>query len=65
MAKSKRARVVHESQVAKKSRKEQTKAIFTNVQAAVDKYEHLFIFTLDNERNTYLKDIRAEFSDSR
>lgn len=65
MPKSKRARLVHETQVAKKSRKERTKAIFQNVQAAVDKYEHLFIFSLDNERNTYLKEVRTEFSDSR
>jgi mRNA turnover protein 4 len=62
---SKRARIVHESKVTKKSHKEQTRRLFTNVQAAVAQYDHLFLFSVDNMRNTYLKDVRAEFADSR
>lgn len=62
---SKRARIVHESKVAKKSHKEQTRRLFANVQAAVAQYDHLFVFSVDNMRNTYLKDVRTQFSDSR
>ncbi|KAK2748126.1 mRNA turnover and ribosome assembly protein [Myotisia sp. PD_48] len=62
---SKRARVVHESRTAKKSHKEQTRRLYANVQEAVEKYDHIFLFSIDNMRNTYLKDVRHEFSDSR
>ncbi|EEP80112.1 conserved hypothetical protein [Uncinocarpus reesii 1704] len=60
---SKRAKVVHESKVTKKSHKEQTRRLYANVQEAVSKYDHLFIFSVDNMRNTYLKDVRTEFSE--
>ena len=62
---SKRAKIVHESKTAKKAHKEQTRKVFANVQAAAEQYDHLFVFSIDNMRNTYLKDVRAEFSDSR
>ena len=62
---SKRARIVHESKTAKKNHKEQTRRLYANVQAAVEQYEHLFVFAVDNMRNTYLKDVRTEFADSR
>ncbi|KAL1955418.1 hypothetical protein VTO42DRAFT_8574 [Malbranchea cinnamomea] len=62
---SKRARIVHESKTAKKNHKEQTRRLYANVQEAVDNYDHLFVFSVDNMRNTYLKDVRTEFSDSR
>lgn len=62
---SKRARIVHESKTAKKNHKEQTRRLYANVQAAVEQYEHLFVFSVDNMRNTYLKDVRTEFADSR
>ncbi|KAI5294878.1 mRNA turnover and ribosome assembly protein [Ascosphaera acerosa] len=65
MARSKRARLVHESKVTKKAHKEQNRLIFQNVQEAVGQYAHLFVFSVDNMRNTYLKDVRQEFSDSR
>jgi mRNA turnover protein 4 len=62
---SKRARLVHESKTAKKNHKEQTRRLFTNIRESVDKYDRLFVFSVDNMRNTYLKDVRTEFSDSR
>ncbi|KAI5300323.1 Kinesin heavy chain [Ascosphaera pollenicola] len=65
MTKSKRARLVHESKVTKKAHKEQNRLVFNNVQEAVSNYAHLFVFSVDNMRNTYLKDVRQEFSDSR
>ncbi|KAG2417722.1 hypothetical protein HFD88_008941 [Aspergillus terreus] len=65
MPRSKRARVVHESKTAKKSHKEQTRRLYANIRECVEKYEHLFVFGVDNMRNTYLKDVRTEFADSR
>lgn len=65
MPRSKRARVVHETKTEKKSHKEQTRRLFANIRECVEKYEHLFLFSVDNMRNTYLKDVRTEFSDGR
>ncbi|OJJ51077.1 hypothetical protein ASPZODRAFT_127083 [Penicilliopsis zonata CBS 506.65] len=65
MPRSKRARIVHESKTAKKSHKEQTRRLYANIRECVEEYDHLFVFAVDNMRNTYLKDVRAEFADSR
>lgn len=65
MPRSKRARIVHESKTTKKSHKEQTRRLYANIHEAVEKYEHLFVFDVNNMRNTYLKDVRTEFADSR
>ncbi|OBT39516.1 hypothetical protein VE00_09616 [Pseudogymnoascus sp. WSF 3629] len=64
MPKSKRAKVVHLTQVDKKG-KELTLKLFANVQESIDKYQHIFVFSVDNMRNTYLKKVRADLSDSR
>ncbi|KAL3474137.1 ribosomal protein L10-domain-containing protein [Aspergillus californicus] len=65
MPRSKRSKVVHESKTAKKSHKEQTRRLYANIRESLEKYDHLFVFSVDNMRNTYLKDVRTEFSDSR
>ncbi|KAF4212785.1 hypothetical protein CNMCM8980_000294 [Aspergillus fumigatiaffinis] len=65
MPRSKRARIVHESKVTKKSHKEQTRRLYANIRECVENYDHLFLFSVDNMRNTYLKDVRTEFADSR
>ncbi|KAJ5101945.1 hypothetical protein NUU61_004167 [Penicillium alfredii] len=65
MPRSKRARVVHESKTTKKSHKEQTRRLYANIRECVEEYDHLFVFAVDNMRNTYLKDVRTEFADSR
>ncbi|KAL4802153.1 ribosomal protein L10-domain-containing protein [Aspergillus unguis] len=65
MPRSKRAKIVHESKTAKKSHKEQTRRLYANIRECVEKYDHLFVFSVDNMRNTYLKDVRTEFADSR
>jgi mRNA turnover protein 4 len=64
MPKSKRAKVVHLTQVDKKG-KELSLKLFANVQECVDKYEYAFVFSVENMRNTYLKEVRQELSDSR
>ncbi|KAF2088035.1 mRNA turnover protein 4 [Saccharata proteae CBS 121410] len=64
MPKSKRAKVVHTSQVEKKGR-ELSERLFNNVREAAEQYQYIFVFEVDNMRNTYLKDVRQEFADSR
>jgi mRNA turnover protein 4 len=64
MPKSKRARVVHLTKVDKKG-KELTLKLFSNVRECLDHYQYCFVFSVENMRNTYLKDVRSEFSDSR
>ncbi|KAH6680566.1 ribosomal protein L10-domain-containing protein, partial [Halenospora varia] len=64
MPKSKRAKVVHLTKVDKKG-KELTLKLFSNVRECLDQYQYCFVFSVDNMRNTYLKDVRNELSDSR
>jgi hypothetical protein len=64
MPKSKRARVVHLSSVTKKTR-EHKERLFENIRECIPQYQHCFVVTVDNMRNTYLKDVRQELSDSR
>lgn len=62
MPKSKRARIVHTSVVQKKPSKEKSASLYSAVQSALDSYQHIFVFAVDNMRNTYLKDVRQHFS---
>ncbi|KAI9827826.1 MAG: mRNA turnover and ribosome assembly protein [Thelocarpon impressellum] len=64
MPKSKRAKVVTLSKTEKKG-KDLTLKLFANVRDCVDSYPYCFVFSVENMRNTYLKDVRAELSDSR
>jgi 5S rRNA maturation endonuclease (ribonuclease M5) len=64
MPKSKRAKVVHLTKTDKKG-KELSQKLFANVQEAADSFEHMFVFAVENMRNSYLKQVRQEFSDSR
>ena len=64
MPKSKRAKVVHTSKTKKKG-KELTLRIYANIQECVDQYPYLYVFSVHNMRNNYLKDVRAQLSDSR
>ncbi|KAF4459213.1 MRT4-mRNA turnover 4 [Fusarium albosuccineum] len=64
MPKSKRAKVVHLTQVSKKTRENKDK-LFQNIRDAVPEYQSCFVFSVDNMRNSYLKDVRRELSDSR
>jgi mRNA turnover protein 4 len=64
MPKSKRAKVVHMSKVEKKD-KEHRQKIYAEVQDAASAYPYAYAFSVSNMRNTYLKEIRSEFADSR
>ncbi|ETS75523.1 mRNA turnover protein 4 [Pestalotiopsis fici W106-1] len=64
MPKSKRNRVVHMTQVAKKTREHKDK-LFENIREAVPNYQHVFIISVENMRNTHIQQVRQELSDSR
>ena len=64
MPKSKRAKVVHLSKVTKKG-KDLTLRLYANIRTCIEQYPYLFVFSVDNMRNTYLKDVRGELADSR
>jgi mRNA turnover protein 4 len=64
MPKSKRAKVVHLTKVEKKG-KELTLKLFSGVQQSLDAYQYCFVFSVDNMRNTFLKQVRSDFPDSR
>ncbi len=64
MPKSKRAKVVHLSKTEKKG-KELTFKLFANVRECLEKYQYCYVFSVENMRNTYLKEVRTEFPDSR
>jgi len=64
MPKSKRAKVVHLSKVDKKG-KDLTLKLYSSIRECLDQYQYCFVFSVDNMRNTYLKNVRTELSDSR
>ena len=64
MPKSKRSKVVHLTQVTKKTREHRDK-LFQTIRDAVPEYQYCFVFSVDNMRNSYLKDVRHELSDCR
>jgi len=64
MPKSKRAKIVHMSKTQKKG-KELTLRLYANIQECIPKYAYIYVFSVHNMRNTYLKDVRTQLSDSR
>lgn len=52
------------TQVSKKTR-EQKDQLFDKMRNAVPEYQHVFVFSVENMRNSHLKDVRQELSDSR
>ncbi|KAJ8652253.1 hypothetical protein O0I10_012109 [Lichtheimia ornata] len=64
MPKSKRSTVVSLTQTEKKGREGKEKLI-EEVQAAVDRYDYLWLYSVKDMRNTFLKEIRNDFKTSR
>lgn len=64
MPKSKRAKIVHTSKTQKKD-KELRLRLYANIQECIDQYPYLYVFSVHNMRNNYLKDVRGQLSDSR
>lgn len=64
MPKSKRSKVVHLTQVNKKTR-EDKEELFNKIRAYIVEFAHCFVFSVNNMRNNHLKDVRREMQDSR
>ncbi|CAH0405469.1 unnamed protein product [Chilo suppressalis] len=64
MPKSKRDKKVSLTKTNKKGLVLKQKTI-EEIRNSLSKYEHIFLFTVDNMRNTKLKDLRSEWKDSR
>ncbi|KAI4290239.1 MAG: hypothetical protein L6R35_000492 [Caloplaca aegaea] len=65
MPKSKRAKVVHLTKTQKKG-KELTLRLYANTRECIPQYPYIYVFSVENMRNHYLKGVRAELaSDSR
>lgn len=64
MPKSKRNRTVHMTQVSKKTREHKDK-LLENIRDAIPEYQHIFVFSIENMRNTHLQELRKELNDSK
>ena len=64
MPSSKRNRVIPTSKT-KKNHKELVKRLHSNVQEAAEKYSSIWVFSVENARNNFIKQVRTEFNDSR
>ncbi|ORY86304.1 ribosomal protein L10-domain-containing protein [Protomyces lactucae-debilis] len=64
MPKSKREKVVSLTQTDKKGR-EGKEALYRSIRDALDTCKYAWVFSVENMRNTYLKDVRAQWADSR
>ncbi|KAL8696173.1 MAG: hypothetical protein Q9201_007795 [Fulgogasparrea decipioides] len=65
MPKSKRAKVVHLTKTQKKG-KELTLRLYANIRECIPQYPYIYVFSVENMRNTYLKDVRTALAgDSR
>ena len=64
MPKSKREKLLHMSQVQKKTREHKDR-LFQNIRDAVPEFEHCYVVRVDNMRNQYIKDVRQEMTDGR
>ncbi|KAL7269305.1 mRNA turnover and ribosome assembly protein [Rhizina undulata] len=65
MPRSKRSKVVSLTQTTKKPGRENNERLFSQIRECIDEYQTVFVFSVDNMRNTYLKDVRSDWSDSR
>ena len=64
MPSSRRNRVIPTSRV-KKNHKELVKRLHSNVQEAAEKYSYIWVYSVENARNNFIKQVRVDFADSR
>ncbi|KAL8694453.1 MAG: hypothetical protein Q9218_000865 [Villophora microphyllina] len=65
MPKSKRAKVIHLTKTQKKG-KELTLRLYANVQECIPQFPYIYVFSVENMRNNYLKNVRTDLAgDSR
>lgn len=62
MPKSRRNKVVHMTQVSKKTR-EHKEQLLETIREAIPEYQHIFVFGIENMRNTHIQEVRKELRD--
>lgn len=66
MGRSRRERVVALTKTRKHMvGRDKKKDLVEEIRNGLDKYDHFYIFSIENQRNAFLKDLRATWSDSR
>lgn len=65
MPRSKRNKLVSLTATTKRPARENNERLYSQIQECVDTYPNIFVFSVDNMRNTHLKEVRSELSDSR
>ncbi|RPB29773.1 hypothetical protein L211DRAFT_832477 [Terfezia boudieri ATCC MYA-4762] len=65
MPKSKRSKVITLSKTQKKPGRENNEKLLSQIRDWVDQYQHIFVFSVENMRNTYIKDVRNDLQDCR
>jgi mRNA turnover protein 4 len=63
MAKSKRAKIVTMTKAGKKTQ-ERKQTLFQQVRDAADTFQNIHVFSVENMRNNFLKEIREELKDT-
>ncbi|KAI8824341.1 ribosomal protein L10-domain-containing protein [Fimicolochytrium jonesii] len=64
MPKSKRVKVVNLTKTDKKTKDHKVELV-TKIREALDSHDHVYVFSVENMRNTFLKDVRNERSNDR
>ncbi|KAI8916445.1 ribosomal protein L10-domain-containing protein [Entophlyctis helioformis] len=64
MPKSKRAKIVNLTKTDKKGREVKDK-LFEEIRECADKYAYIYVFEVLNMRNTFMKEVRADWTTSR
>lgn len=64
MPSSKRNRVIPTSKT-RKNHKELVRKLHANVQQAAEQYSYIWVFSVENVRNNFFKQVRVDFNDSR
>lgn len=65
MPKSKRNKVVSLTKTEKKPGRENNERLFNKIRESIDQYQTCLVFSIENMRNTHLKEVRTDLSDSR
>ncbi|CAZ84748.1 unnamed protein product [Tuber melanosporum] len=65
MPRSKRSKVVSLTKTDKRPGRENNERLYGKIRESIDEHQIVFVFSVDNMRNTHLKEVRTDFSDSR
>jgi len=65
MPRSKRPKVVPLTKTDKRPGRENNERLYEKIRESIDEHQIIFVFSVDNMRNTHLKEVRTDLSDSR